>query len=205
MASMRLRSRARATISPTAGARSRQHWQKNLALECWWLVGQSGALACTRRRSRWHWAQSVSTTWIETRTASRSQGRWARNPIEGSYLLAANSASHPIVVDATNDARGLKFALRATAAGGVCTTVGIFPRKTTGIPMLRMYSRGLTLKTGVSNARPAIPAILELVRQWPIAARAHHHHAGGLGGSAGCIHVQLDQSRSDTRDDVPDG
>ncbi len=86
------------------------------------------------------------------------------NPIEASYLLAKNCATHPIVVDATNDARGLKFALRATAAGGVCTTVGIFPRKTTGIPMLRMYSRGLTLKTGLTNARPAIPAILELVR-----------------------------------------
>lgn len=86
------------------------------------------------------------------------------NPVEGSFLREGHSATHPIVVDATNDARGLRFAIRATAAGGVCTTVGIFPRKTTGIPMMRMYSRGLTLKNGVTNARPAIPAILDLVR-----------------------------------------
>ncbi len=85
--------------------------------------------------------------------------------VEGSYRRrdAANE-TFPIVVDATNDVRGLDFALRATAAGGVCTSVGIFPRKTTGIPMLRMYSQGLTLRNGVSNARPVIPAILELVR-----------------------------------------
>ena len=87
------------------------------------------------------------------------------NPVEGSYLQRTRqSATHPIVVDATNDARGLSFAMRATAAGGVCTTVGIFPRRTTGIPMMRMYSHGLTLKNGVTNARPAIPAILDLVR-----------------------------------------
>jgi alcohol dehydrogenase len=90
--------------------------------------------------------------------------RVGANPIEGSYLRAENSATHAIVVDASNDERGLGFALRATAAGGVCTTVGIFPRKSTGLPMMRMYSRGLTLRTGVTNARPAIPAILELVR-----------------------------------------
>jgi alcohol dehydrogenase len=30
--------------------------------------------------------------------------------------------------------------------------------------MMRMYSQGLTLRNGVSNARPAIPAILDLVR-----------------------------------------
>jgi alcohol dehydrogenase len=87
------------------------------------------------------------------------------NAVEGSYRRRDPAGeTFPIVVDATNDTRGLDFALRATAAGGVCTSVGIFPRRATGIPMLRMYSQGLTLRNGVSNARPAIPAILELVR-----------------------------------------
>lgn len=87
------------------------------------------------------------------------------NAIEGTYAgRNASGETFPIVVDATNDERGLAFALRATAPGGVCTSVGIFPRKSTGIPMMRMYSQGLTLRNGVTNARPAIPAILELVR-----------------------------------------
>ncbi|MBC8025699.1 MAG: alcohol dehydrogenase catalytic domain-containing protein [Steroidobacteraceae bacterium] len=85
--------------------------------------------------------------------------------VEGSYRRRdAGDETFPVVVDATNDARGLDFALRAAAPGGVCTSVGIFPRKTTGIPLLRMYSQGLTLRNAVSNARPMIPAILELVR-----------------------------------------
>jgi threonine dehydrogenase-like Zn-dependent dehydrogenase len=84
--------------------------------------------------------------------------------LEGSYLRGKLAATYPIVVDASNDPRGLSFALHATAAGGTCTSVGIFARRTTGVPMMRMYSMGLTLRNGVTNARPAIPAILELVR-----------------------------------------
>jgi threonine dehydrogenase-like Zn-dependent dehydrogenase len=86
-------------------------------------------------------------------------------PVEASYRHSGSAGDRfQIVVDATNDARGLEFALRSTAPGGTCTSVGIFPRKTTGIPMMRMYVEGLTLRNAVSNARPAIPAILDLVR-----------------------------------------
>jgi threonine dehydrogenase-like Zn-dependent dehydrogenase len=87
------------------------------------------------------------------------------HPMDGSFIRTRALPHHyPIVVDATNDKRGLALALRSTSAGGVCTTVGIFPRRETGIPMLRMYSHALTLRTGVSSARPSIPALLELVR-----------------------------------------
>lgn len=91
--------------------------------------------------------------------------RIGANPLPGSFVkLAALARSYPIVVDATNDPRGLRFALKSASVGGVCTSVGIFPRKQTGLPLLRMYSHGLTLRNGVSNARANIPAVLELVR-----------------------------------------
>jgi threonine dehydrogenase-like Zn-dependent dehydrogenase len=82
---------------------------------------------------------------------------------QGSYARTTNMGEYPIVVDASNDERGLAQALRATAAGGLCTSVGIFPRKRTGIPMMRMYSHALTLRNGVSSARPNIPPLLELI------------------------------------------
>jgi alcohol dehydrogenase len=101
----------------------------------------------------------------------RNKGRLAlaakvgAHPVEGTFVnRKALGPLYPIVVDATNDERGLRLALRSTSAGGLCTSVGVFPRKATGLPMLRMYSHSLTLRSGVSSARTHIPAILELVR-----------------------------------------
>ncbi len=84
--------------------------------------------------------------------------------LEGSFATSSPPGGYPVVVDASNDGRGLAFALRATSVGGVCTSLGIYPRKRTAIPMMRMYSHSLTLRNGVSSARPNIPALLELVR-----------------------------------------
>jgi alcohol dehydrogenase len=101
----------------------------------------------------------------------RDKGRLAvaanvgANPVEGSFMTAREHADgYPIVVDASAHPKGLRFALRSASVGGVCTSVGVFPRRETGLPMMRMYSHSLTLKNGVASARPSIPAILELVK-----------------------------------------
>ncbi|WP_051581179.1 hypothetical protein [Pseudonocardia acaciae] len=71
---------------------------------------------------------------------------------------------YPITVDASGDVDGLACALRSTEPEGVCTSIGIYFAETTPVPLLEMYTNGIRFHTGRVHARPAMPAILELVR-----------------------------------------
>jgi threonine dehydrogenase-like Zn-dependent dehydrogenase len=66
-----------------------------------------------------------------------------------------------ITVDASASHAGLHGALRSTEPGGVCTSTGIYYEQTTPMPLLEMFTNGITFITGRAMARPAIPAILE--------------------------------------------
>ncbi|MDB4987597.1 MAG: Zn-dependent alcohol dehydrogenase [Myxococcaceae bacterium] len=72
---------------------------------------------------------------------------------------------YAISVDACSDlaGRGLELALRSLAPGGVCSVVGIYPRSRTPIPLAQMYVDGVTLRTGITNARALIPQVLALM------------------------------------------
>ncbi len=71
---------------------------------------------------------------------------------------------YPITVDACANPAGLACALRSTEPGGTCTSTGIYFAPETSMPLLEMYTTGMTFKTGRVQARPIIPTILELVR-----------------------------------------
>jgi alcohol dehydrogenase len=75
----------------------------------------------------------------------------------------AAGGGYPIAVDASADPHGLRFALRSLAPGGVCTSVGYYFQKATGIPLMQMYANDATLRTGVSHARAALPEVLALI------------------------------------------
>jgi threonine dehydrogenase-like Zn-dependent dehydrogenase len=75
----------------------------------------------------------------------------------------AAGGGYPITVDASADPEGLRFALRSLAPGGVCTSVGYYFQKSTGIPLMQMYANDSTLRTGVSHARAALPEVLALM------------------------------------------
>jgi alcohol dehydrogenase len=68
-----------------------------------------------------------------------------------------------ITVDASASHAGLHAALRSTEPGGVCTSTGIYYEQTTPVPLLEMFTNGITFITGRAMARPVIPAILERV------------------------------------------
>jgi threonine dehydrogenase-like Zn-dependent dehydrogenase len=70
---------------------------------------------------------------------------------------------YPIVVEAGGTRESLACALRSTEPGGDCTSVSIFFEPETPVPLLEMYTSGLHFHVGRAQARPAIPAILELV------------------------------------------
>jgi alcohol dehydrogenase len=72
---------------------------------------------------------------------------------------------YDVAVDASSDfaARGLETAIRSLAPGGICTSVGIYARTRTPVPLMQMYFDGTELRTGITNARALIPRVLELV------------------------------------------
>jgi alcohol dehydrogenase len=87
--------------------------------------------------------------------------RLGANPIEGPPPERAGR--YPITVDASATPEGLACALRSVAAGGVCTSIGIYYGNMTPVPLLDMYGTGVHFHTGRANARADMPAVLELV------------------------------------------
>jgi threonine dehydrogenase-like Zn-dependent dehydrogenase len=68
----------------------------------------------------------------------------------------------PITVDSSADAEGLALALRSTAPDGICTSTAIYFGEPPALPLLEMYTKGITFKTGRANARSAMGHVLEL-------------------------------------------
>src|SRR5206468_2833408 len=61
------------------------------------------------------------------------------------------------------DPSGLIAALRSTEPGGTCTSTTIYFGPDVAIPMLEMYTTGVTLTTSRVSARAVIPDVLELI------------------------------------------
>ena len=68
----------------------------------------------------------------------------------------------PVTVDASADHDGLALALRSTAPDGTCTSTAIYFGEQPSLPLLEMYTKGITFKTGRVHAREAMPQVLEL-------------------------------------------
>jgi alcohol dehydrogenase len=68
-----------------------------------------------------------------------------------------------VTVDASATREGLGLALRSTAPDGICTSTGIYFEQQTPVPLLEMYTKGITFQTGRVHAGPAIPHVLELI------------------------------------------
>jgi threonine dehydrogenase-like Zn-dependent dehydrogenase len=68
----------------------------------------------------------------------------------------------PVTVDSSADADGLALALRSTAPDGTCTSTAIYFGEQPALPLLEMYTKGITFKTGRANAREAMPHVLAL-------------------------------------------
>ncbi|MDB4991391.1 MAG: hypothetical protein JWN04_6569 [Myxococcaceae bacterium] len=81
--------------------------------------------------------------------------------LEGPYTM--RTRRYPITVDASSDVSGLEKALRATEPGGICTSVAIYYKPRTPVPLLAMYGSGVTFVTGRVNARHELPRALEVL------------------------------------------
>jgi threonine dehydrogenase-like Zn-dependent dehydrogenase len=71
---------------------------------------------------------------------------------------------YPITVDASADPAGLRCVLRSTDRDGLCTSIGIY-FEPTPMPLLDMFTQGVTFVTGRPHVRPIAPEVLELIRE----------------------------------------
>jgi alcohol dehydrogenase len=68
----------------------------------------------------------------------------------------------PITVDASADPEGLALALRSTAPDGICTSSAIYFGEQPVLPLLEMYTKCITFRTGRAHVREAMPDVLAL-------------------------------------------
>lgn len=71
----------------------------------------------------------------------------------------------PITVDANATHEGIKLALSSTAPDGLCTSTAIYFGEQPQLPLLEMYTKIVTFKTGRVHARPAMPEVLALAER----------------------------------------
>jgi threonine dehydrogenase-like Zn-dependent dehydrogenase len=101
---------------------------------------------------------------------------------------------YPIAVDASADPDGLALALRSTAPDGVCTSTAIYFGEQPSLPLLEMYTKGITFKTGRANARPAIGHVLELAASGALRPELVTTRVVGWADAAGAL-VQRDWTK----------
>jgi threonine dehydrogenase-like Zn-dependent dehydrogenase len=87
--------------------------------------------------------------------------RLGAEPIEGYGGRSPGSFGVTVCTAGSRDA--LIYALRSTEPDGTCTCNTIFFENEVALPMLEMYTRGVTLVTGRVNARATIPPVLDLM------------------------------------------
>jgi alcohol dehydrogenase len=70
---------------------------------------------------------------------------------------------YAITVDASAAPAGLSCALKSTDADGICTSIGIYIEPVP-LPLLDMFTQGVTFVTGRPHVRTLMPDVLELIR-----------------------------------------
>jgi threonine dehydrogenase-like Zn-dependent dehydrogenase len=71
---------------------------------------------------------------------------------------------YPITVDASADPEGIACVLRSTDRDGYSTSIGIY-LEPTPLPLLDMFTQGVTFVTGRPHVRTIMPRVLELIRE----------------------------------------
>jgi alcohol dehydrogenase len=108
-------------------------------------------------------ARALRSEWVLYVDAD--EGRRGRAEALGAQTMAElpkRLGPFPITVDASSRPDGLALALRSTAPDGVCTSACIYFGEQPVVPMLEMYTKGITFITGRANAREAMPHVLDL-------------------------------------------
>lgn len=117
---------------------------------------------CTPWPPRRRWAPPLSATWTPTPGAARSPGNsgprrcTTRDPGPRRFPRAA------ITVSNTSDPQGLATALRSTDDYGICTCTAIFFGHQPSLPLLDLYTKGITVHLSRADSRRYTPEVADL-------------------------------------------
>jgi alcohol dehydrogenase len=100
----------------------------------------------------------VDTNERRLRVAEAVGANAVERPADGSRL-----GRYRITVDHSGELAGLHSAIRSTEPDGTCTSTAIYFDANTPLPLLDMYTRGITFRTGRVNARTVIPQVVDLI------------------------------------------
>jgi alcohol dehydrogenase len=87
-------------------------------------------------------------------------------PVEG---YPERLGPFPVTAMVAADPAALALAARSTAPDGICTCAGILFQPETPLPLIEMYTKITTFRTGRPHARPTIPQALELIAEGRLA------------------------------------
>lgn len=90
--------------------------------------------------------------------------RRARAEELGATVVDRPRGAYPVTVDASMDPARLATLLEATAPAGTCTVSTMYAARATPLPLMAMFERCLTLRTGQPHVRPLLDPVLGLVR-----------------------------------------
>ena len=99
----------------------------------------------------------------ESRAAATSRNRSVRRSRIARAARTRRARQYDIVVEASSSTPGLRYAIRSTAPGGICTAVGYYIARNTGVPLMHMYANDITLHVGVAHSRAVLPELLDWV------------------------------------------
>jgi threonine dehydrogenase-like Zn-dependent dehydrogenase len=127
---------------------------------------------------------AASVTYVDA-----DEGRRAVAESLGAETLALADAPQrlgpfPITVDACAEPDGLALALRSTASDGTCTSTAIYFGEQPALPLLEMYTKCVTFKTGRAHVRPAMPHVLALAASGELRPERVTTRAVGWGDAA---------------------
>jgi alcohol dehydrogenase len=71
-------------------------------------------------------------------------------------------SKYDLVVEASSNEKGLRTALNSLNNYGICTSVGIYLKKTS-LPLVEMYANGVTFTTGITNVKSNAEKVLDLI------------------------------------------
>jgi len=98
---------------------------------------------------------------ISVEPLNLSQRREKAKANRGTSLATGGPEQFEITVDGSGNPDALDFVISSTAPNGVCTSVAIYFTPATPIPLVKMYSKGITFITGRVEARGNLPAVLD--------------------------------------------
>jgi threonine dehydrogenase-like Zn-dependent dehydrogenase len=114
-------------------------------------------------------AAAVALGAVEVRYVDRDPAR-----TEVARALGAEASVHTgpwpkrfepaaITVDATGEVDGLHTVVRSTDRYGYCTSLAVYFDPGTTLPLLEMYTRGITFHTSRADSRRFLPEVLDLM------------------------------------------